>query len=246
MSGSPTCSRRRPPRSPPSSGDHAPARGGGRAGRRRCPVPGAPPGRHPVPSQARRAARPPSACPGRARLARRRRDRPRGRRDRRDLRGQRRPEGSLLRAAQPPADPGRRLRARGRRPGRRPRRAHPPLRGRERHRRGEQREAARGPRWPAARAAWGALPVCSRAGAARTRRAAGRPGGGLTRGTFGGRIAAAPRGSNGFGYDPIFEPASEPPGGATVGEWPAERKQAVSHRARAARRMAPILERLGF
>ena len=69
---------------------------------------------------------------------------------------------------------------------------------------------------------------------------------GLTRGTFSGRIAVAPRGSNGFGYDPIFEPASEPPGGATVGQWPPERKRAVSHRARAARRMAPILERLGF
>ena len=68
----------------------------------------------------------------------------------------------------------------------------------------------------------------------------------LTRGTFSGRIAVAPRGSNGFGYDPIFEPASEPPGGATVGEWPPARKQAVSHRARAARRMAPILERIGF
>ena len=68
----------------------------------------------------------------------------------------------------------------------------------------------------------------------------------LARGTFSGRIAVAPRGSNGFGYDPIFEPASERPGGATVGEWPPERKQAVSHRARAARHMAPILERLGF
>ena len=68
----------------------------------------------------------------------------------------------------------------------------------------------------------------------------------LARGTFSGRIAVAPRGANGFGYDPIFEPASEPPGGATVGEWPPERKRAVSHRARAARRMAPILERFGF
>ena len=68
----------------------------------------------------------------------------------------------------------------------------------------------------------------------------------LTRGTFSGRIAVAPRGSNGFGYDPIFEPASEPPDGATVGEWPSQRKQAVSHRARAARRMIPILERAGF
>jgi XTP/dITP diphosphohydrolase len=68
----------------------------------------------------------------------------------------------------------------------------------------------------------------------------------LTRGTFSGRIALAPRGSNGFGYDPIFEPMAEPPGGATVAEWPAARKQAVSHRARAARRMALILEREGF
>ena len=68
----------------------------------------------------------------------------------------------------------------------------------------------------------------------------------ITRGTFEGRIGTVPRGANGFGYDPVFEPASEPPGGATVGEWPPERKQAVSHRARAARRMAPILARLGF
>ncbi len=68
----------------------------------------------------------------------------------------------------------------------------------------------------------------------------------FTHGTFSGRIAEAPRGPNGFGYDPIFEPASEPPDGATVGEWPPERKQAVSHRARAARRMARILEREGF
>jgi XTP/dITP diphosphohydrolase len=68
----------------------------------------------------------------------------------------------------------------------------------------------------------------------------------LARGTFAGRIGTAPRGVNGFGYDPIFEPASEPPGGATVGEWPQERKRARSHRARAARRMARILAREGF
>jgi XTP/dITP diphosphohydrolase len=68
----------------------------------------------------------------------------------------------------------------------------------------------------------------------------------LARGTFAGRIGTTPRGTNGFGYDPIFEPADEPPGGHTVGEWPPERKQAVSHRARAARRMAPVLARAGF
>jgi XTP/dITP diphosphohydrolase len=66
------------------------------------------------------------------------------------------------------------------------------------------------------------------------------------RGTCRGRIATAPKGSGGFGYDPIFEPASEPPGGRTLGEWSAAEKNAISHRARAARRMAPILRDLGF
>src|SRR6185369_4053626 len=66
------------------------------------------------------------------------------------------------------------------------------------------------------------------------------------RGTTRGRIATTPRGTNGFGYDPIFEPAGEPPGGRTFGEWSAEAKHAVSHRGRAARRMTPILRDLGF
>ena len=66
------------------------------------------------------------------------------------------------------------------------------------------------------------------------------------RGTCRGRIAEAPKGSGGFGYDPIFEPASEPPGGRTLGLWTAEEKNRISHRARAARRMAPILEALGY
>ena len=76
------------------------------------------------------------------------------------------------------------------------------------------------------------------------------PRGGLpvleTRGTCRGRIALAPRGVGGFGYDPIFEPVREPPGGRTLGQWTAEEKNRISHRARAARRMAPILGRLGF
>jgi XTP/dITP diphosphohydrolase len=66
------------------------------------------------------------------------------------------------------------------------------------------------------------------------------------RGTCRGRIALEPRGSGGFGYDPIFEPASEPPGGRTLGLWTPVEKNAISHRARAARRMAPRLEALGF
>jgi XTP/dITP diphosphohydrolase len=68
----------------------------------------------------------------------------------------------------------------------------------------------------------------------------------VVRGTCRGRIAAAPRGTGGFGYDPIFEPASEPPGGRTLGEWSTEEKNAISHRAAAARRMSPILREQGF
>ncbi|HEY7969820.1 MAG TPA: non-canonical purine NTP pyrophosphatase, partial [Candidatus Limnocylindrales bacterium] len=68
----------------------------------------------------------------------------------------------------------------------------------------------------------------------------------LVRGTSRGRIATAPRGTGGFGYDPIFEPAGEPPGGRTFGQWSPEEKHAVSHRGRAARRMTPILRDLGF
>jgi XTP/dITP diphosphohydrolase len=77
-----------------------------------------------------------------------------------------------------------------------------------------------------------------------------RPGGAMpirsVRGTTRGRIATGPRGTGGFGYDPIFEPAGEPPGGRTFGLWTAAEKHAVSHRGRAARRMSPILRELGF
>ena len=66
------------------------------------------------------------------------------------------------------------------------------------------------------------------------------------RGTCRGRIARAPRGHGGFGYDPIFEPAAEPPGGRTIGLYSAAEKHAISHRARAARAMAPRLAALGF
>jgi XTP/dITP diphosphohydrolase len=61
------------------------------------------------------------------------------------------------------------------------------------------------------------------------------------RGTSRGRIATEPRGSGGFGYDPIFEPAQEPPGGRTFAEYEPDEKNAISHRGRAARRIARVL-----
>jgi XTP/dITP diphosphohydrolase len=54
-------------------------------------------------------------------------------------------------------------------------------------------------------------------------------------GTLDGRIAEAPRGSGGFGYDPVFVPAGEE---RTVAELGEDWKRAHSHRARAARRLA--------
>jgi len=70
--------------------------------------------------------------------------------------------------------------------------------------------------------------------------ASAAPGGGLisAEGLCEGTLLTRPRGSGGFGYDPIFEPASERPGGRTLGQWSAAEKNRISHRARAARGMA--------
>jgi XTP/dITP diphosphohydrolase len=57
-----------------------------------------------------------------------------------------------------------------------------------------------------------------------------------------GRIALAPRGTAGFGYDPLFE---LPALGQTFGEIPASLKDSLSHRGRAFRRLLPILRGLG-
>jgi XTP/dITP diphosphohydrolase len=53
----------------------------------------------------------------------------------------------------------------------------------------------------------------------------------LATGTVAGRIADAPRGERGFGYDPIFVNLSD---GRTFAELSAGEKNAISHRRRAA------------
>lgn len=65
-------------------------------------------------------------------------------------------------------------------------------------------------------------------------------------GRFEGRIAVERRGTGGFGYDPIFEPQAEPPGGRTVGQMTADEKHALSHRGEAARAMAEYLRGEGW
>lgn len=57
-----------------------------------------------------------------------------------------------------------------------------------------------------------------------------------------GRIATEPRGTSGFGYDPLF---IVPAYGRTFGELPAEVKARLSHRARAARALAERLAERG-
>ena len=58
------------------------------------------------------------------------------------------------------------------------------------------------------------------------------------RGELRGTMAEQPRGTGGFGYDPAFVPEGED---RTVGEMSAEEKDAISHRARAARALARLL-----
>lgn len=63
----------------------------------------------------------------------------------------------------------------------------------------------------------------------------------VARGSVLGRVATAPRGTRGFGYDPIFY---VPRLGRTLAEVSVEEKDRISHRGRAAARVRPILQRL--
>ncbi len=57
-------------------------------------------------------------------------------------------------------------------------------------------------------------------------------------GVLAGALARAPRGSNGFGYDPIFVPGGM---SVTTAELTPEEKDAISHRGRAFRSLAPVI-----
>jgi XTP/dITP diphosphohydrolase len=63
----------------------------------------------------------------------------------------------------------------------------------------------------------------------------------IERGECEGRIAQAPRGTSGFGYDPVF--IVEGLGGRTMAELGPAEKNRISHRARALTQMLPHLER---
>jgi XTP/dITP diphosphohydrolase len=73
--------------------------------------------------------------------------------------------------------------------------------------------------------------------------AAAVPGGGelVVEGRMSGSLIRAPRGSNGFGYDPVFVPVDDD---RTTAEMSAADKDAISHRGRAFRALAPRLAEL--
>jgi XTP/dITP diphosphohydrolase len=60
----------------------------------------------------------------------------------------------------------------------------------------------------------------------------------ISEGTVHGRLIREPRGTNGFGYDPIFVPDGE---SHTTGEMNADDKDAISHRGRALRGLVPAI-----
>lgn len=63
----------------------------------------------------------------------------------------------------------------------------------------------------------------------------------VTEGVVDGSLTTAPRGTNGFGYDPIFVPAGYE---VTTAEMSPADKDKISHRGRALRALAPIIAAL--
>lgn len=65
----------------------------------------------------------------------------------------------------------------------------------------------------------------------------------VVEGIWPGRLATAPAGSGGFGYDPVFLP--DDADGRTAAELSSAEKNATSHRARACESLGPLLAALG-
>lgn len=63
----------------------------------------------------------------------------------------------------------------------------------------------------------------------------------VVEGRLDGSLVRAPRGSNGFGYDPIFVPEGET---RTTAELTPQEKDAISHRGRAFRALVPVIAEL--
>ena len=63
----------------------------------------------------------------------------------------------------------------------------------------------------------------------------------VSEGAVSGSLIREPRGSNGFGYDPIFVPAADD---RTTAEMDAAEKDAISHRGKALRGLAPVIAAL--
>jgi XTP/dITP diphosphohydrolase len=63
----------------------------------------------------------------------------------------------------------------------------------------------------------------------------------VSEGTLHGWITTAPRGSNGFGYDPVFAPEGSD---RTTAQLSPQEKDAISHRGRALRALAPAIAAL--
>jgi XTP/dITP diphosphohydrolase len=67
----------------------------------------------------------------------------------------------------------------------------------------------------------------------------------VAHGTWEGRIAAAPRGSGGFGYDPVFVPADVAGAARSAAQLSPAEKNAVSHRGQALRALLAGLRAAG-
>ena len=63
----------------------------------------------------------------------------------------------------------------------------------------------------------------------------------VVEGSMDGAIIREPRGTNGFGYDPIFMPLGY---SVTTAEMPSDEKDAISHRGRSLQALAPVVQEL--